>query len=528
MSVHDFAIGGVAIVPDAEATIDATIRHWAAVQPERAYLTWCPADGDAEVLTYAELEWRSGQLAAWLAAQLTGGAKLGLIPGRDIPSVIAIIASLRAGVPCLLLSPDDPLPRLRAIVSEHQVATILRSPFAGEQATGLAVVIPDTESSAPSADCSATGAIPAMRPALLFGTSGSTAASKVVVQSHRAMASNAEAVRRHHHLDPGTVMLGGLPIHHVNGVHFTLIAPLYAGAQVVLPQQVLPSGYRELFDNHEPDLASLVPPLLEALLIRSPNWRPPASLRYFVSAAAPLTKSLANRIFKAYGIRVIQGYGLSETTNFSTTVPVDTSWRVYREVMLDSHIPSVGVALYGNDVEVLASDGTILGERQQGEICMRGHNVMEGYAGRTDLTAEAFAAGWFHSGDLGYFATAQDGRRYFYITGRSKNIAKVRGETVSLEEVERALLSTELVADAACIAVPHPLSGEKIIALVHSRGASIEQIRIQLARLLPANALPSSWQEYDSIPRTVTGKLQRSLLARLASLPMGAVGEKQL
>ena len=60
LSVHDFGIGGVAIVPDAEATIDATIRHWAAVQPERAYLTWCPADGDAEVLTYAELEWRSG------------------------------------------------------------------------------------------------------------------------------------------------------------------------------------------------------------------------------------------------------------------------------------------------------------------------------------------------------------------------------------------------------------------------------------------------------------------------------------
>lgn len=522
MSVHDFAIWGVAIVPDAKATIDATIRHWAAVQPEHPYLTWCPVDGDAEVLTYAELEWRSGQLAAWLAAQLTEGEKLGLIPGRDIPSVIAIIASLRAGVPCLLLSPDDPLPRLRAIVSEHQLAIILRSPFAGKEAKGLAVVIPDSGSPVSSADCPAIGTIPATRPALLFGTSGSTAASKIVVQSHQAMASNAEAVRRHHHLDPGTVILGGLPIHHVNGVHFTLIATLYAGAQVVLPQQVLSSGYRNLFDNHEPDLASLVPPLLEALLIRSPNWRPPASLRYFVSAAAPLTKSLVNRIVNAYGIRVIQGYGLSETTNFSTTVPVDASWRVYREVMLDSHIPSVGIALYGNDVEVLASDGTVLGERQQGEICMRGHNVMEGYAGRADLTAEAFAGGWFHSGDLGYSATAQDGRRYFYITGRSKNIAKIRGETVSLEEIERALLSTELVMDAACIAVPHPLSGEQIIAFVHSRGASIEQIRTQLARLLPANAIPSSWQEYDSIPRTVTGKLQRSLLARLANPPHGS------
>lgn len=519
MSVHDFAIEGVAVVPDAEATIDATIRHWAAVQPERSYLTWCPADGDPKVLTYAELERRSGKLAAWLAGQLTGSEKLGLMPGRDIPSVIAIIASLRAGVPCLLLNPADPLPRLQAIINEHHVATILRSPFTGEQATGLAIVVPDSESSTPFVDCSATGAVPATRPALLFGTSGSTAASKIVVQSHRAMASNAEAMRRHHHLDPSTVILGGLPIHHVNGVHFTLIAPLYAGAHVVLPQQVFLSGYRELFDNHEPDMASLVPPLLEALLIRSPDWRPPASLRYFVSAAAPLTRSLVNRIVKTYGIRVIQGYGLSETTNFSTTIPIDTSWRVYREVMLDPDIPSVGVPVYGNNVEVLASDGTVLGERQHGEICMRGHNVMEGYAGRTDLTAEAFAVGWFHSGDLGYWATAQDERRYFYITGRSKNIANVRGEIVSLEEVERALLSTGLVVDAACIAVPHPLSGEKIVALVHSRGASTRQIRAQLARLLPANALPSSLQECDFIPRTATGKLQRPLLARLADPP---------
>lgn len=257
--------------------------------------------------------------------------------------------------------------------------------------------------------------------------------------------------------------------------------------------------------------------MLEALLARRSGRRLPDSLRYFVSAAAPLSNSLLRRFVRATGVRVLQGYGLSETTNFSTTVPADLSEQVYREVALDADLPSVGVPLYGNEVETLFPDGKPCGEGVVGEICMRGHNVMLGYEGRQDLTAEAFAGGWFHSGDLGYWARAGDGRRYFYVSGRSKNVAKVRGESVSLEEVERALLALDGVSDAACAAVPHPTWGEQLVALVRTHnGADLATLRIRLAAVLPAVAVPSSWRHLDAIPRTATGKLLRPQLAELA------------
>jgi len=494
----------------------ASLIHWARVQPGRACVTWCPADGEIEVLTYGELDRRSGRLAAWLVTELDQGAAMALMPGNDIPSVVAIFAALRSGVPCLLLGPRDPVPRLRAILREHPVGKVLRSPFVGTRAAGLAEVIPADPETPGAGPARAVHAVPASRQAFMFGTSGSMAASKIVVQSHRALTSNAEAVRHHHSLDRETVLMGGLPIHHVNGMHFTLIAPVHAGAHVVLPQELSPFTYPGLVDTHRPHIASVVPPVFEALLITASSWRPPSSLRYFVSAAAPLTRSLITRVVAAYGVRVLQGYGLSETTNFSTTVPAKLSDAVYRVVALEAKIPSVGVALHGNDVEIIAPDGTVLGERQQGEICMRGHNVMDGYAGQPELTAEAFSGGWFHSDDLGYWAEGPDGRRYFYITGRSKNVANIRGETVALEEIERTLLSIDVVADAACVAMPHPRWGEQIIAFVALRGGDLAEVRANLAGLLPAVALPSGWRQLDAIPRTVTGKLRRRHLAEVA------------
>ncbi|MFE6311723.1 class I adenylate-forming enzyme family protein [Streptomyces rochei] len=513
--MHDYIHDGALVPPPARATVVRQLRHWARLQPEHPYLTWCPKDGEPTVLTYGELERRSRDLAAVLRKESAGDAVVALLPGNDIPSVVAVFAALRAGTPCLFVSPHDPEQRIRSVLRPHSIGAFWRSPFVGEQVADFFRIIPDVLSDS-GALPHEEELLPASHPAFLFGTSGSTAESKTVVQEHRALIANAEAVRRHHRLGPGTTVMGGLPIHHVNGVHFTLIAVMYAGAHVVLPQEISAFSYRRLIEEHRPHIASVVPSVLETLLATGRGWQPPDTLRYFVSAAAPLTTSLIQRAVKALNVRVIQGYGLTETTNFSTTVPVDVPEQTYCEVALEAGIPSVGVPLHGNEVEILAADGTVLGERQTGEICMRGHNVMAGYAHRPDLTADAFAQGWFHSGDLGYWAVGPDGRRYFYITGRSKNVAKIRGEAVSLEEVERALLSIGAVIDAGCVALPHPTQGEQLVALVATRAERLVDIRGELATLVPPHAVPSRWLRRDTIPRTTTGKLQRPQLAELA------------
>ncbi|WP_051950778.1 class I adenylate-forming enzyme family protein [Actinacidiphila yeochonensis] len=529
--VHTYVRDGGRVQPDAAASVAADLLHWATAGPDRPFLTWCPRDGGATVLTYGELERYSRRLATLLGGRVGPSRLLALLPANDLPSVVAIVTALRTGTPCLFLNPQDPVRRLRSVLADCPADLVLRSPYAAPQAAEFAQTVPwdptawddaeRTDGTAPegtddAAGCADARALPATHPALLFGTSGSTAASKLVVQSHRALTSNAEAVRRHHGLTRHRTLMGGLPLHHVNGVHFTLVAALHAGAHTVLPQAISPYTYRELLDQHRPDIVSLVPPVLEMLLATGRGWRPPDNLRYFVSAAAPLTSSLVRRVVDAFGVRVLQGYGLSETTNFSTTVPADASEETYRAVALDAGIPSVGVPLHGNEVEVFAEDGTLLGEGAHGEIRMRGHNVMEGYAHRPDLTDEAFAGGWFRSGDLGYWAAGPDGRRYFYITGRGKNIAKVRGETVSLEEVERALLSVDSVTDAGCVALPHPAWGEQVVALVATRSDDLDTVKARLAELVPPVALPVRWLRLDTVPRTATGKLQRPRLADIA------------
>src|SRR6185503_19028555 len=159
--------------------------------------------------------------------------------------------------------------------------------------------------------------------ALLFGTSGSTAVSKIVSQSHRNAVVNAYAVSLHHRLRPGDRLLGCLPFHHVNGVHFTLLATLYAGAHAVVLNTFDPRTYIDVIERFRPRLASVVPSLLEVLLDTCGDRALPREFDYFVSAAAPLAARTARAVRNQFRTRVLQGYGLTETTNFSTTVPTD-------------------------------------------------------------------------------------------------------------------------------------------------------------------------------------------------------------
>jgi acyl-CoA synthetase (AMP-forming)/AMP-acid ligase II len=255
------------------------------------------------------------------------------------------------------------------------------------------------------------------------------------------------------------------------------------------------------------------------------TWRgagPPSELAYFLSAAAPLTARTARAVVDRLGVPVIQGYGLTETTNFSTTVPVDLPPATYRKLVLDADIPSIGTALDGNEVEVLTSGGEPADIGEVGEICMRGHNVMSRYAANPEATEEAFRGGWFHSGDIGFAVDDGAGSRFFVVTGRAKNIAKVRGESVSLDEMDRVLRAVPEIVDAACVAIPHRLLGEEIVAAVVMSGSSGREVdlRRHLSATFSEAVLPRRIVTVESLPRTPTGKIRRRELA--ASVASGA------
>ncbi|QFZ72336.1 AMP-binding protein [Streptomyces fagopyri] len=517
--VHTY--GGVAFGPSLStgATMPGRLAARARARGDDPFLTTFSEKGEEHTLSYREFDLLSRQVGAWIARTVGVGAGdvAALLPANDALSIAALFALQRSGCAVLLLNPGDPPDRLRQQTGRLTAKAVLRSPSVADTVLTEAVELP----TAPHSRTDAAAAHPTSAPldpwsdALFFGTSGSTAAAKLVAQSHYNAAANADALVRHHALRPGDRLLGCLPVHHVNGLHFTVFGTLTAGAHLVLAREFDPFGYPELVERFRPRMASVVPSILETMLaVRQPTL--PSTFDYFVTAAAPLTAATARAMARQVGARVLQGYGLTETTNFSTTMPADLPEDTYRRMMLDTDIPSIGTPFPGNDVAVLTDRGDRAAPGETGEICMRGTNVMTRYAGNPEATARAFAGGWFHSGDTGFHhVDAETGRTFLVITGRRKNIAKVRGESVSLDEMDRVLRSVPLVVDAAAVAVPHRFLGEEIVAaVVLAPGTSDVDLRPALSAVFSPAVHPSRVARLEAIPRTRTGKVLRPELTR--------------
>src|ERR1043166_1313363 len=498
------------------ASVVGRLRQWATTQPGEPYLIAVDLDGAGQTLTYSELERLSRRLGVWLGneLQLRPGDIVALLPRNDLRSVLTIFALLRIGCSIFFINPSEPRKRLLALLGALKLKAVLAPTpqVSAQQPAATGVPDPTLLGDVPRPSREVEPA-PGEK-ALFFGTSGSTATSKIVCQSNYNAAINAEALRRHHRLGRGIRLLGCLPIHHVNGLHFTLFATLWSGAQAILLESFNPAQYQQCVGEYRPAIASVVPSILETLLLTWKGSRLPPEFRYFVSAAAPLPARTCASVLENLGVCVLQGYGLTETTNFSTTMPAGLPEDTYRKLMVTRDIPSIGVALYGNEVAVLRPDGTRCEAGEVGEICMRGHNVMTGYAGNEALNREAFKGGWFHSQDLGYeIHDAETGHAFFFVTGRQKNIAKVMGVAVSLEEMERTLLQLPTVTDAACFSVPDQLRGEAIIAVVVSaEPLAPALLNAYLKDYFGPAALPNRYVQAEAIPRTATGKVIRGQL----------------
>lgn len=515
-AAHSYRGVGLVEAAHSTPTICAAVRELAEARSAEPYLSGLLPGGSADVLTFGELERRSRAAAGWLLARgARPGDTIGVLPRNDVASVIAVFGVLRAGCTASVLGHTDPVGRIREQAAAAGAHLVLRPSTVDSGVFPDAVELPASPLTAMTVD-----ELPpdpaAAAAAFVFPTSGSTASSKLVEQSHLCLTTNARAIRAVHRIKPGDRLLTCLPIHHVNGMHFTVMGALAAGAHTVLAPEFDPFSYPGLIAAHRPRIASVVPSILEALRHAHRGPMSFEGLEYFVTAAAPLAATTAHGVSESGG-RVHQGYGLTETTNFSTQLPARLPDEPYRLLIAEAEVPSVGLAVPGNEVAVLRPDGSAAGPGETGEVCMRGHNVMTGYRGNPLATAEAFRGGWFHSGDLGHTVLAPgQPEPFFVLSGRTKNIAKVRGQAVSLEEMERVLLAVPGVADAGCVAMPHPFFGEHVAAAIVPRRAD-EPVDVlpALRAAFPAAVLPERIAALPAVPRTPTGKLRRSELRTL-------------
>jgi long-chain acyl-CoA synthetase len=360
--------------------------------------------------------------------------------------------------------------------------------------------------------------------ALLVYTSGTTGQSKGVVLTVENLLIDADAIADWHHFGLNDRLMCVLPIHHVNGIVVTLVTPFYCKGSTVLNRKFKSDTFwRRLHEDHV-TCVSVVPTLLEFLLDASEDLSSYRLNRFkgFICGAGPLLKDTAMRFEDRFHFPILHGYGLSETTCYSCFLPDDLSRDEHRHWLRDYEFPSIGVPLRHNVMTILNDHGQPLPEMSRGEICIRGETVCAGYFKRDDANEAAFKWGWFRSGDEGFYARDKQGRPFFFISGRLKELIIRGGVNISPFEIDDALKSHPLVQFAMAVPFEHRYYGEEIAAYVVPRegvpSVTERDLLEHCRRVLPFSKCPKVILFGQEVPYTSTGKPKRlELKTRLAS-----------
>jgi long-chain acyl-CoA synthetase len=314
-----------------------------------------------------------------------------------------------------------------------------------------------------------------------------------------------------------------LPIHHVNGTVVTLITPFYFKGSVVLNRKFRSGAFWRKLEDEGITCVSVVPTLLEFLMDARETvmaHRLPHFMG-FICGAGPLLKDTAARFEDRFGLPIRHGYGLSETTCYSCFLPNDLAPQAHRHWIRDFEFPSVGVPLRHNQMAILDQDGQQLPETSRGEIGIRGGTVCAGYYKRDDANDAAFRWGWFRSGDEGFFVRDGEGRPFFFISGRLKELIIRGGVNISPLEIDDALNSHPLVRFAMAVPFDHRYYGEEIAGYVVLRDSTLVPSERDLLkhcrRLLPFSKCPKVILVGHDVPYTSTGKPKRLELKTLVA-----------
>jgi long-chain acyl-CoA synthetase len=340
--------------------------------------------------------------------------------------------------------------------------------------------------------------------AVLQFTGGTTASPRPAMLSHANLVANAYQTRLW--LPDATAgretTLGVLPLFHVFGLTMCLLTTvLLAGRLVLLPRFDLELLF-DAIDSERPTLFPGVPPIYQAI-VDSPSVRRHdlTSLRACISGAMKLPAATQDRFERVTGVRLLEGYGTTETSPGTHCNPADGSGRP----------GTVGVPLPGTDARIVAADDPAreLGVGEEGELAVRGPQVFLGYWGEEQAPTDA--DGWLLTGDVARMSA--DG--YFTIVDRKKDVVIAGGFNIYPTEVEAVIASMEAVADVCVVGLPDRYRGETVKAYVVPRaGADVTERDVvdHCAQHLSAYKLPKLVELRAELPRSAVGKALRRVL----------------
>ena len=339
-------------------------------------------------------------------------------------------------------------------------------------------------------------------PVLLCYTSGSTGVPKGVLLSQGALFWNAVNSLHMHDLTSTDRVLTTLPLFHVGGLNIQTTPALHAGATVHLHAKFDPGAALETIERERITLAVFVPAQLTAMM-QHPRWDAAdlSSLRVLTTGSTIVSAEFIERVH-ARGVRLIQVYGSTETCPVATYVRTEDAVRKAGAAGLPALSCKVRI-VDGDDREVAA--GT------DGEILVRGPNVMCGYWNAPDATDEALRGGWYRSGDIGHLD--QDG--YLHVVARKHDLIISGGENIYPAEIENILQECPAIQEACVVGRADERWGETAVAAVVLKpGARLSEADVLglLTGRIARYKHPREVQFMDALPRTALGKVQREEL----------------
>jgi acyl-CoA synthetase (AMP-forming)/AMP-acid ligase II/acyl carrier protein len=346
--------------------------------------------------------------------------------------------------------------------------------------------------------------------ALVLHTSGTTSRPKIVPLKHKNLCVSANNIRESLHLINHDRCLNVMPLFHIHGLVAAILATISSGASVVCTPGFYAPNFFDWLEDFRPSWFTAVPTMLQAILSRAEenvDIIRDAELRFIRSCSASLPPAVMAELESAFGVSVIEAYGMTEASHQMTSNPLPPA---------EQKPGSVGVPT-GVEVAIMDEDGDRLLEIGDiGEVVIQGKNVIEGYLNNPLANEVSFAKGWFRTGDQGQFDT--DG--YLYLTGRIKEIINRGGEKISPREVDEVLMDHPKVSQAVTFAVPDPSLGEDIASAVIVNDADISEreLRQFTNTRLSYFKVPRRILIVEQIPKGPTGKLQRIGLAEKLGL----------
>ena len=335
-------------------------------------------------------------------------------------------------------------------------------------------------------------------------SSGTTGLPKGVMLTHRNLVANVlQSACALSGLGESDTVLGVLPFFHIYGMVVIMNLALHRGATVVTLPRFDLEQCLDTLQRYRITFANVVPPIVLALA-KHPvvDKYDLGHLHTIFSGAAPLGENVATAASARLGCRVIQGYGLTETS------PVTHATRAAAERI---RVAGIGPPVPNTEAKIVdVATGAELGSAQEGEICVRGPQVMKGYLNRPEATAAMIdPEGWLHTGDVGY----ADEEGCFFVVDRVKELIKYKGLQIAPAELEAVLLAHPAVADAAVIPLPHEEAGEVPKAYVVLKGqATPDEIMAFLAERVAPYKKIRCLEVIDQIPKSPSGKILRRVL----------------